>query len=480
MKNLYLTCLLLFSLFLITTGQTVYNKKQLIDDLRVLKTILLNTNPVLTGPQRDTLEDKLSTAIKNFPLSSATPLQFMKYIGSLKVETGYDDHANIFLGEAVFPDSALFFPVPLYVLGDSVLINSDETALDFGGIVQSINGISIREILKKLYGGGDKSSFRRSKLPDTFSVLFFLAFGSHTEFTVCYRSRIFGPKTASCAGVRLREVLKLQANALFPLNKNAFNNKVNINRRFDEVSKWYYVQISSFGLARNDSSTTYRQFEVVFDSLFEEISEKAANFLLIDIRGNGGGQLDVPGLLYSYLTDSVFYEAQYLTMPPLKNIPLNYLKAIDNGHITSENDAKKKIYRVYDGFTTNNGKAKKAILYKRAPSPHAFRGPVMLLTDEGTFSAAAYFAALFRQHKRGDIIGPQLQSAIEDITAGHLLQYELPNTRIRMTVPLARITFDDAIYNNTSEHYTFPFDMLYRYFLKKQDWADGLKYKAKN
>ena len=131
-------------------------------------------------------------------------------------------------------------------------------------------------------------------------------------------------------------------------------------------------------------------------------------------------------------------------------------------------------------YNTNIGQQKNATLYKRAPSPHAFRGPVTLLTDEGTFSAAAYFAALFQQYKRGDIIGPQVRGIIKDMTAGHLLQYELPNTGVRMTIPLASITFDEALYKNTVKHYAIPFDRLYEYFLKKQDWADGVKSKAKN
>jgi hypothetical protein len=184
--------------------------------------------------------------------------------------------------------------------------------------------------------------------------------------------------------------------------------------------------------------------------------------------------MDIPGLLFSYLADSIFYEVQHLQMSPVKHIPLRYLKTINNKNVESTADAKKGLYRLYDGFNTENGASKRTISYKRLPSPYAFRGSVVLLTDGGTFSAAAYFTALFGQYKRGDILGAPTAGSIRQITAGHLLNYELPNTRIRVTVPLAKITFGERLYNSAPKYFAIPFSRQYQYFLKKLDWGKAL------
>ncbi len=478
--------LLLIQFFFIAGAQTKYTKQQLVEDLKVLKDILVNTNPILTNTGRENIEKKFAQAIRMFPMESATGLEFMRYISPLKTEIQYDDHAGMMLGEEHLPPGTPYFPLPVYIIQNNILVNTEKSPLPFGSIIQGINGIKTSEILKALAGKGGEANFRKYHLNDGFPFQFFAKYGAKDTFTISYKTDDdITEKQVRCPAVGIRELLNMQSSKVFPVNRNVYSDKININTQFDEASKLYYMQVPSFGVFRSDSIITSQQFETAFDSLFKEIRQKSVSHLIIDMRGNGGGAMDIPGLLFSYLADSVFNEFQYLKTRPVKHIPLRYLKAIDNNNSASIPDAKKKLYRLYDGFITTNGESKKTIFYKRKPNQYSFGGKVALLTDGGTFSAAAYFAALFRLHQRGDIIGAQVGGSIREMTAGYLLQYELPNTKIRLTIPLMYMTFDKELYPAVKEEYispdyAIPFESEYQYFLKKQDWGRGLNTKTKN
>ncbi|HMR83089.1 MAG TPA: S41 family peptidase [Niabella sp.] len=482
-----LIVLLLIQFFFIAGAQTKYTKQQLVEDLKVLKNILVHTNPILTNTGRENIEKKFTQTIRTFPMESATGLEFMRYISPLKTEIRYDDHAGMMLGEEHLPPGTPYFPLPVYIIQNNMLVNTEKGPLPYGSIIHGINGIKTSEILKDLAGNDGEANFRKYHLNDGFPFQFFTKYGAKDTFTISYKTNIDDTieKQARCPAVGISELLNMQNSRIFPLNRNVEQDKINIYTQFDEPSKLCYMRVPSFLVLSPGSAATYEQFKNVFDSLFKEIRQKSVAHLIIDIRGNGGGLIDRTGLLFSYLADSVFHEAWYLKMQRVNHIPLQHLKAIDNNNVTSRVDAKKRLYRLYDGFTTTNGESKKTIELKREPNQYSSRGKVALLTDGGTFSAAAYFAALFRLHQRGDIIGAQVGGSIREMTAGHLLLYELPNTKIRLTIPLMYITFDKELYPAVKEEYispdyAIPFATEYQYFLKKQDWDRGLNIKTKN
>ncbi|MFT3901738.1 MAG: S41 family peptidase [Niabella sp.] len=478
-----LYCIFLATITLNTKAQQKYAKQQLVEDLKVMKDIDVNTNPILTNAGRDSIEKKFSQAIKTFPMDSATGLEFLHYISALNMKTGYDSHADMMLGEEHLPPGNRYFPLPVYIIQNNILINTEKGPLPFGSIIQRINGIKSSTILKELAGDSSKANFNKYHLNDGFPMQFFFRYGVTDTFTISYKTNKDDPteKEVRCPTIDISELLNMQNSRIFPLNRDVDPDKINIYTQFDEQSKSCYMRIPSFLTLGMGSEATCEQFKNVFDSLFNEIHRRSATHLIIDIRGNGGGLMDRPGLLFSYLADSVFYEAHYLKMRSVRDIPLRHLKAIDN-NVVSVSDAKKKLHRLYDGFITTNGEVKRTILKMWEPNKYSFGGKVTLLVDGGTFSAAAYFAALFRLHQRGEIIGSQVGGSIREMTAGHLLLYELPNTKARLKIPLMYITFDKELYPAVKEEYispdyAIPFESEYQYFLKKQDWGKNINVK---
>ncbi len=102
-------------------------------------------------------------------------------------------------------------------------------------------------------------------------------------------------------------------------------------------------------------------------------------------------------------------------------------------------------------------------------------GDVYLLVGGRTFSASAYFTALFKQEKRGVMIGEKVGGSHQNVTAGKLIQYTLPNSKIEVVLPIGIIKYVKELEINIPEKNIIP-DILvgenlkYQYLLKKEDW----------
>lgn len=481
MRTLLGTAILLL-LFCNAAGQTKYSKRELLQDLSVLEGIITRTNPQLTRAGKAEMEKVFAEAARSFSLDNVTGLDFMKYISALRLNTGYDAHASFTLQEHLFPDLPVFFPVPVYILEDRFVVNSEGAALPYASIIKTINGVSTNSILQKLVPADREKGFMKYRVGSVFHAVYFLIYGAANDFVITYQEDINASeeKTVTCKAVSLRDAFALQQGAVFPLSKLTVPNANPVTWVFDEVTRTFYLPLRSFMLPPRDSSMLSGP---VFDSLFKVIRDKGARSLVLDIRGNGGGAMELPGLLLSYLMDSTFYEAHHFKMVPVKNIPVDYLKRIDQIAVPSKTDGRKMLYRLYDGSVTRNGEVSKNMYFKRDPSPYHFSGQVGLLTDGGTFSAAAYFASLFQHFKRGTIMGSPTGGAARQMTAGHTLEYELPHTKIAVSLPLMYMTFDESVVDDSQSDYIMPdirisFEQQYQYFYRKQDWGIGIRINA--
>jgi C-terminal processing protease CtpA/Prc len=144
------------------------------------------------------------------------------------------------------------------------------------------------------------------------------------------------------------------------------------------------LKISDF---MRDSFTTY--FDAVYDKML------ATSALIIDIRGNGGGNSDNSVYVLSHLTNERFKMSTWSS-------PM-YVSAFASWHLPKE---------WHRGEPWIGEPVKNKPYYDK---------PVTLLIDEGTFSAAEDFCVGFRTMKRGLIIGVPSGGS-----TGNPMMYQLP------------------------------------------------------
>ena len=118
-------------------------------------------------------------------------------------------------------------------------------------------------------------------------------------------------------------------------------------------------------------------YTALFDSIYKKIVTTDA--LIIDIRGNGGGNTNNAVYILSHLTNKKFMMSAWSSP--------RYIPAFASWNRPTE---------WYIGDSWEARPAKKKTIYKK---------PIALLIDESTFSAAEDFCVGFRSINRGTIIG---------------------------------------------------------------------------
>jgi C-terminal processing protease CtpA/Prc len=224
----------------------------------------------------------------------------------------------------------------------------------------AVNGTPVREFLRPVLGrcSGETPAFRGSRFvaDQPFWFYFTKLFDGMDRCTLRLRDQAGAERDAASETLGLSDYKQFLAS--LPA----------VRRRGTEV------QFFDDGIAL----FTYPSFQLSdaekkkIADIFQQVRDKKSRDLVLDLRGNGGGNSEMGDYIFSYL-----YEGEFTAF------------------------SKVRISKMSDGIVeTYSGSAQK----HNKPSAF-FSGRVWLLVDNGTFSSAADFAAMFRDYSVGKIIG---------------------------------------------------------------------------
>lgn len=149
------------------------------------------------------------------------------------------------------------------------------------------------------------------------------------------------------------------------------------------------------------------------DSIFKTIKEKKSQDLIIDIRGNSGGNSNMGNLIFSYIYDGKFTPFSKMIVRLSSDVLSSVAKDWD---ISRDADI--------DGLVCTWDSKEKSV-----PKPDAFfSGRAFLLVDNGTFSSATDFTTMFRDYKVGPILGYETGGL--PICFGDIYPFHLKNSGI--------------------------------------------------
>ena len=189
-------------------------------------------------------------------------------------------------------------------------------------------------------------------------------------------------------------------------------------------------------------------FEAFLDSTFRAIREGGVTDLVVDVRGNEGGNDDHVPLLYSYLVDRPF--ALPDTPTELASASLSSLPYVEGpsdvvrAFAASPGDF---VDRSADGAWTLKPAFDEARYRTFDPASDAFTGRLYVLTDGGSFSATNGFLDLVYRYHRGE--GRSVRFVGEEnggdnarglASGGQMIAVVLPNSGLRLSVPLLGVT----------------------------------------
>lgn len=163
-------------------------------------------------------------------------------------------------------------------------------------------------------------------------------------------------------------------------------------------SRYGYIRIFSFAINSSDP------FVDAFRYLFNKLEQKGIKGLILDIRGNGGGLITASEKLLALLTGSGFkaQNAQFINSDLTLEICRRHGKDSPFVDLSAWYDSislSRQTGDIYSlGFPITEVSAKRI-------ERGIYDGPMVLITDALCYSAADIFAAGFKDHRLGTVLG---------------------------------------------------------------------------
>ena len=164
---------------------------------------------------------------------------------------------------------------------------------------------------------------------------------------------------------------------------------------------------------------------------FETIQSKGSKALILDLRGNGGGEGELGGLLLSYLLETPFRYYDDLIVNKNCGMSYSFAKYTDPHRDLivpqgmTELRADGKVHQIVD-----------SLLGLQQPSKPAFTGPVYILIDGGCLSTTSEFLTEIDVHHRATFIGEETAGCYYGNNSGTVIKITLPNTKLGIFIPL--------------------------------------------
>lgn len=180
-----------------------------------------------------------------------------------------------------------------------------------------------------------------------------------------------------------------------------------------------------------------QQFHKFVRNAFFRIAQLAPEQLIIDLRGNEGGNSFYPETLIGYLSTEPYHL--------YRNMEIAY-RSMNSKEQLLKIKGKKSYKRLEKhGIPSRNGNLSMGLFTDKlaAKNPLAYQGTVYVMVDGGTYSAASELACYLKEHMEAIVVGSETGGSCDPITAGLYGDVELENSGIVVHIPL--IAFDKDI-----------------------------------
>lgn len=434
------------------TANKKFAPEKLKEDLILLKKILEANHPSLYWY---TTKDSLDNAFNNGILSitdSLTEKDF-KNITAKIIAQIHCGHTSVRYSKAYSkqPFNKLpQFPVSIKTWNDSAVLlrtsRFNDSVLTRGTIITAINNIPIKRVIDsmKLFVSTDGYAdiFKTQVFSFNFPVWYNNVFAVDTVHQISYLAK---------NGIEKTETIKSYLLEKDSIQKKANTEYQKISRR--DIRKQRLENNRSYGIDSLSGAAIIRlktftggRLKSFFRKTFRSLKKNNIQHLVIDVRENGGGSIMNSTRLSQYVSDKPFRIADTIVSNSRRIQYSRYIKPSFIYWLAMQITGRKKV----DGKI--HFKYFEKHLYK--PKKNKFNGEVFILTSGYTFSASTLFINNIIQQPHVTIVGEETGGGSYGNSAIYLPNITLPNSKIRVRLPLNRLVMNKA--NEKSGRGIFP------------------------
>ena len=327
-------------------------------------------------------------------------------------------------------------PAPRAIEGQRLVVLFNDTPGDRtirpGMEIVEINGHKAADLLDRFMpmapADGDIETGKRRGIASRFAQYYWWLVEQSDHFTVKAADAAGKTVTVKLTGVTDEERAKNQN----PVNdtmkagiaKLTGGPRENLSLRFPKDPQIAEIRVRYF------VGDNFRQW---VENTFKTLREKGTETLIIDVRGNGGGDDMYGAMLVSCLTDKPF---RYFDHINVKTITPSFkehtdLKVDEKGLARFREGTTPKPVGGY--FLTPKMHPG---LAEQPPGKYPFLGRVFVVIDGGTFSTAADFCAVVHHLKRATFVGEETGGGYYGNNSGMMPTLTLPNSKVKVRLPL--------------------------------------------
>ncbi|MEO7313437.1 MAG: S41 family peptidase [Chitinophagaceae bacterium] len=410
--------------------------KDIRDDYTYFRLILEAVHPGLYLYVSQKEMNRRFDSVYNSLDKDLTLLDFYNRISPI-INSIHCGHTSIYPPE-VFADSVhkmkAYFPIPVNMVNERLLVNSTDFDIPLGAEIISVNKEKVSRFLPFLWNyepvDGFNKRYQQEEGGWDFASNYFKYKGPHSSFWIGYK------KDSSASIIETEIEAQTYGRALEGNRHFALPEDVNYDMELFDEDGYAILTIYTFGY---DTWSTDKAFENFITNSFRLLkqSPKIRN-LIIDLRNNTGGNFHNMFHLYGQVTHRQEWKEFKSAYTVFNRIPFTpYLAKGENDLAVLQasldsNFSTKKDGRSVRQYTDNE------TMY---PSDYRFGGNMVVLINSNVQSAAAYFAALVKDEGKSKIVGDETGGSGTNTNSFHLLTYELPHSKIQLTVPVVHAEF---------------------------------------
>ncbi len=472
--NLIITSILLLSA---SSSNTTIRKQQkdlavFLETIRAKEGILDIHTPIDSMEfYFERLEENLQeekSSIEQFKLFSAT---------TAKIQCGHTQLqvSKKPLKEWVQEKNAL--PIDYYLIGQKLfskkIVDEDKKIVNHGKTprqqkanippdceIFSIDGKTVPQMMEGIsnYVSSDENGieFKYYYVAQLFEFYRYLAFPEHKDSTqIVYISK--------------KDTSQIYLYNGYPpvksINKRIEDYTEKTNKNSKDIGKFSIVK-GKYGLFKfiSFAECKGRKYEEFLEKSFESLHKKKIKYLIVDLRGNTGGQMQFS--LMRYFVGANIKVGRYVVSKPKKMFENRHIKKhnkfyMNHRLLTHLFKYRKRKNPAFDG----------SIYTDKVDDKLIYKGKIIVITDEATFSAASILACNLKMQVNAQIAGHTAGGSFYTGNAG-TLKVLLPNSKFVLFVNPN--TFKSTLAENSDSQSIkipdFIVDPIYPYMKKKDEW----------
>ena len=396
------------------------------EDLQILRKALLEHHPSLyrfTSPKLfEATFDSITQAVST---QNHSQLDFFRAVSQL-FSMIREGHSSVSPSDKIqtFTEARKLLPFQVQFI-DSQLFITNSYVPSYNYLkhhrILSINGKSINELL---------SIFRQrgcARAGNHYSY-FLQAMSEENNFALSYFYYI---DTAERFKIVVQNPEDNQKQTLNIIGKEVFRN---IDEEPTEPFRFQIDRDKKIGILTIQSFAYWmhklkpKDYYRFFKRSFKQLADEKIQSLIIDVRGNRGGEELIAAELLRYFATQPFTIYRSVTC---KTLDFHYTNSLPNSNKTSLN---KHHYRKEGArFYLNKAPFLKEL---QPVSNYAFNGDVFILSNGRSASATNTFLALVKTLKCATIIGQESGGLCEAVDGRMFISFTLPNSKLNIRFPV--------------------------------------------